>query len=92
MKKVKLSELADDIEISIEESNTFYTVAELKREIIKLGKPHHESTNWYTIKMQRWSPDAKGDYATVYWTYEIPVEIDVFPEKRVTSHSDDKAN
>lgn len=28
---VKLSELADDIEVSIEESSTVYTVEELKR-------------------------------------------------------------
>lgn len=56
--KLKLSELADDVEVSIEESHTTYTVAELKREILELGEPHHESTNWYTIKADRWQPSA----------------------------------
>ena len=122
MKQLKLSELHDDIELSIEESTTVYTVAELKWEITELGEPHHESSNWYTIKRERWNPNArymidsyieneqdsmyedwderamdcvtdevvskiqaildeafKGDYATAYWTYEEPVEIDVFP-------------
>lgn len=124
MGKLKLSQLADDIEISIEESHTVYTVAELKHEIIELGEAHHESSNWYTIKRQRWSPDArymleryiedvydemyedwderandcitdevvkkiqeildeafKGDSVAVYWTYEQPVEIDIYPTK-----------
>ncbi|WP_017728546.1 hypothetical protein [Halalkalibacterium ligniniphilum] len=127
MEKLKLSELSDDIEVSIEESSTVYTVAELKREIIELGEPHDESS-WYTITRKKWIPDArgmvegyieseydnmyedwderawdcvmnhgaidkiqailnetfKGEYATAYWTYEMPVEIDILP-KTVTS-------
>jgi hypothetical protein len=122
MTKLKLSELPDDVEVSVEESHTVYTVAELKREITELGEPHHESSNWYTIKRQRWQPSAKSmiehyieciydemyedwderawecikpeqieriqavldeafdsDYATAYWTYDKPVEIDIFP-------------
>jgi hypothetical protein len=125
MEKLKLSNLDDDVEVSIEESNTVYTVAELKREIIELGEPHHESSNWYTIKRKKWTPDAqsmveryieseyadmyedwderawdcvvsnstikkiqdileetfKSDYATSYWTYEKPIEIDIFPKE-----------
>lgn len=123
VKKLKLSELADDVEVSIEESSTVYTVAELKREILELGEPHHESPNWFTITRKRWNPSAmqmvesyiereydemyedwdnramdcmtdeviskiqsildeafKGDYATVYWTYEDRVEIDIQPK------------
>lgn len=118
---LKLSQLADDVQIGREEHNTKYTVAELKREIIEFGEPHHEYT-WYTIKMHRWHPDAEymlntyidqeydemyedwderardcitdevkqriqaildeafsSDHATVYWTFEEPVEIDIYP-------------
>jgi hypothetical protein len=60
MEKLKLSMLAEDVEISIEESHTVYTVAELKREITELGEPHHESANWYTIKREKWVPDAES--------------------------------
>jgi len=124
VKKLKLSQLNDDVEVSIEESHTVYTVAELKREIIESGEPHHESPNWYTIKRQKWTPDARSmlesyidseqddmyedwderawdclinhgvfekfqailnetfkcEFATAYWTYEKPVEIDIFPQ------------
>ncbi|MEK4199080.1 hypothetical protein [Cytobacillus sp. FSL K6-0265] len=122
MGKLKLSQLNDDVEVSIEESSTVYTVAELKAEILD-GEPHHESPKWYTIKRRKWSPNArwmienyidnehedmyedwderawdciekesavtkvqkvldevfKGEYATAYWTYEEPVEIDILP-------------
>jgi hypothetical protein len=120
--KVKLSELGDEVRVSIEESHTTYTVAELKREILELGEPHHESINWYTIKADRWQPCAdsmieqyieterdnmyedwherandclteehkkkiqailddafSGSYATEFWNYVHPVEIDIFP-------------
>lgn len=123
--KLKLSKLSDDIEVSAKESHIVYTVAELKREILELGEPHHETSNWYTIERKRWSPDAysmvesyieneycnmydgwneramdcitdevvdkiqailneafKGDYATAYWEYDKPVEIDVFPNNK----------
>lgn len=59
MDKIKLSALADDIEISVEESSTVYTVADLKREILELGEPHHLTPNWYTIKRRKWNPDAE---------------------------------
>lgn len=121
---LKLSELEDDVKIGREEHNEFYTVAELKREIIEFGEPCHEHTNWYTIKMHRWKPSAEcmiedyienqyqdmyedwddrandcitedimkrlqtildeafsGDHATVYWTFEQPVEIDIYPKE-----------
>lgn len=124
MKMMKLSQLADDVEISVEESHLTYTVAELKREILDLGEPHHETSNWCVIKRQKWSPNANymvesyieleaqemyedwderamdcmtdevieeiqailekafnSDHATAYWTYENPVEIDIFPVK-----------
>lgn len=60
MIRVKLSELPDTTELSIEESSTTYTAAELKHEIINLGEPHHESSNWYTIKPASWIPDAES--------------------------------
>lgn len=56
---VKLSELADDVEVSIEESSTVYTVAQLKREILELGEPHYENSNWCTIVRQKWAPSAE---------------------------------
>ncbi|NEZ43799.1 hypothetical protein [Paenibacillus alvei] len=123
-KVLKLSELADDVELGREEHSTVYTVAELKREIIELGEPHHKYKHWYTIENQRWEPSAErmiedyidnqypdmyegweerasdcitedvlqrlqaildeafsSDHATVYWTFEEPVEIDVFPNE-----------
>ncbi|MEK4908353.1 hypothetical protein [Niallia sp. FSL M8-0099] len=44
MKMMKLSQLADDVEISVEESHLTYTVAELKSEILDLREPHHETS------------------------------------------------
>lgn len=124
MEKLKLSTLADDVEVSIEESHVTYTVAELKKEILEFGEEHHLSDKWFTITRKRWQPDAdrmieyyidseyeemyedwderandcitddvknkiqsilneafKDEYATVYWTYEEPVDIDIFPTK-----------
>lgn len=125
MNKVKLSQLDDSVFVSIEDSNLIYTVEELVHEIRELGEPHHETTKWYTVKKQHWSPWAarmvelylenecqdmydgwvdramdcctvevvdkiqaimdkafKGDYATLYWTYETPVEIDIYPPQK----------
>ncbi len=59
MSTVKLSELADDVEVSIEESSTVYTVGQLKREILELGEPHHEKSNWCTITREKWTPNAE---------------------------------
>lgn len=124
MEKLKLSMLNDDVEVSSEDTNITYTVAELKTEITEMGEEHHLTNNWYTIKKKKWKPSAdtmiesyieseyddmyedwderandcitdevkskiqaildeafKDDYATVYWTYEKPVEIDIFPPK-----------
>lgn len=60
MEKVKLSKLPENARLSVEESSTVYTVAELKREIIELGEPHHELSNWYTVKDATWTPDAES--------------------------------
>lgn len=125
MGKLKLSQLNDDVEVSVEETSTVYTVAELKREILELGEPHYKTEGWYTVKRENWQPSAhsmiesyieneyqemyedwnerawdcvmnyglvdkiqsmldetfKSDYATRYWTYEEPVEIDIFPKE-----------
>ncbi|MDP4084693.1 MAG: hypothetical protein Q8934_08780 [Bacillota bacterium] len=124
MEKLKLSQLSDNVEVSIEESSTVYTVAKLKREIIELGEPHHESSNWYTVVRRKWEPSAESmidtylenescdlyeDFNSVamdempkeaiekiqsildevfknnsvcdYWTYDKPVEIDIFPKE-----------
>ncbi|MGC5327002.1 hypothetical protein [Brevibacillus sp. SYSU BS000544] len=58
-KTLKLSELADDVEIGREEHSVKYTVAELKREITELGEPHHENNDWFTVKPERWQPSAE---------------------------------
>lgn len=55
---LKLSELPDDVEVSSEYSNTTYTVAELKREILELKEPHHETKGWAVISRGKWHPDA----------------------------------
>lgn len=124
VEKLKLSELAEDVKVAIEESSTVYTVADLKREIIELGEPHHLSENWYTVTDKQWSPSAEsmvetylenescdmyeswwerandcmteevigkiqsildeafnGDYATTYYEYDKPVQIDIFPKE-----------
>jgi len=60
MNELKLSELNDDVEISKEESNSVYTVAELKREIQKFGNEDHFIGQWFTVKRGRWKPDAKS--------------------------------
>lgn len=121
MKELKLSQLADDIELAAEGSSV-YTVEELKREILEFGEPHHELDNWSTVKKKKWKPDAQWmiqcyienehnqmyeswdevamncvsnvlvqniqtlldeafDDSSVktYWTYDKPVEIDIFP-------------
>lgn len=57
--ELKLSELSDDVDVSAEYSNVTYTVAELKREIIVLREPHHETGSWHAIERQKWNPDAK---------------------------------
>lgn len=58
-KTLKLSELADDVEVGREYHHTTYTVAELKHEILKHDEPHHEDKDWYTVKHQKWQPCAK---------------------------------
>ncbi|MEW9106795.1 hypothetical protein [Paenibacillus sp.] len=124
VKVLKLSELADDVEIGRVDCNEIYTVAELKREIRELGADHHKKPDWHTTKSQRWQPSAQrmiedyidnqypdmyegwedrandcitedvlqrlqailddafsSDHATVYWTFEQPVEIDIYPNQ-----------
>lgn len=126
MKKLKLSEMNNEVEISIEESHIVYTVAELKREVMEMGEEHHLSSNWYTVTRRKWKPSAenmadgyldtesddlyedfysaamstlsKGAIEKIqhilnevfdnnsvsdYWTYEIPVEIDVLPDSTI---------
>jgi hypothetical protein len=58
MSKLKLSQLPDSTEISAEDSNSVYTVKELKREILEFGEPHHETGSWYTLQHKRWHPSA----------------------------------
>ncbi|MED3932928.1 hypothetical protein [Priestia megaterium] len=129
MGRIKLSQLSNGVEVSIEESSTVYTVAELKHEILELGEEHHLSPNWYTVVRHKWAPSAesmidsylenescelyedfysaamdemsKGAIEKIqstlnevfennnicdYWTYEKPVEIDIYPNgnKKVT--------
>lgn len=59
MTNLKLSQLADETEISLEESNRVYTVAELKREILELGEEHHLDGGWYTVTREKWHPSAE---------------------------------
>lgn len=59
MEKIKLSEMNDEIEVSIEESSVVYTVGELKKEILEMGEEHHLSSNWYTVIKRKWKPSAE---------------------------------
>ncbi|WP_127532759.1 hypothetical protein [Paenibacillus kobensis] len=56
---VKLSELSDDVLIGQEDSGTQCTVAEMKREILEFGEPHHEYRTYYILKEHRWKPSAE---------------------------------
>jgi hypothetical protein len=56
MTKLKLSELPDNDKVSIEVSHTKYTVSELKREILELREPHHESRGWVIVTEPKWRP------------------------------------
>lgn len=121
MKELKLSQLADDVELSNNGRLSIWTVEELKDEITRFGD---EATGqWFTVKRKKWHPCAQsmieyylegqsdeiyedwieramdnvsdvlvqniqtlldeafeGDDATVYWEWDKPVEIDIFPE------------
>lgn len=59
MKELKLSELADDIEIAKEESNMRYTVGELKKEILEYNDENHFIGQWFTIDRKQWKPNAE---------------------------------
>lgn len=58
MENLKLSQLNGDIEISLEESHSVMTVAQVKREILELNEEHHLAGEWYTVNRVRWEPCA----------------------------------
>ncbi|QNK89413.1 hypothetical protein H7992_07030 [Sporosarcina sp. resist] len=60
MKELKLSELDDNIEIAKEETSSFYTVGELKREILKFDSEDHFIGQWFTVEKKRWQPCAQS--------------------------------
>ncbi|MEK4247125.1 hypothetical protein MKZ20_17650 [Psychrobacillus sp. FSL K6-2684] len=55
---LKLSQLNDEIEISLEESHSVMTVAQVKREILELNEKHHLAGEWYTVDRVKWEPCA----------------------------------
>ncbi len=55
-----LSQLTDEVEISLEESNTVMTVGEVKREILELGEEHHLTGDWYTVIRAKWNASAES--------------------------------
>ncbi|QJI52452.1 hypothetical protein [Psychrobacillus phage Perkons] len=58
MSNLKLSQLNDDVEISLEESHSVMTVSQVKREILELNEEHHLAGEWYTVNRVRWEPCA----------------------------------
>src|SRR5699024_4129022 len=55
---IKLSELADDVCVALEDSFRVYTVEELKQEISEFSEPHYKKGNWYIVEKRQWEPDA----------------------------------
>ncbi|WP_277585856.1 hypothetical protein [Psychrobacillus antarcticus] len=58
MENLKLSQLNDDVEISLEESHSVMTVEQVKREILELNEEHHLAGEWYTVNRIKWEPCA----------------------------------
>ncbi|MGG0667881.1 hypothetical protein ABE073_05045 [Lederbergia citrisecunda] len=120
MEELKLSQLADDVEISNDGTLRIWTVEELKSEITQFRD--EQTGQWFTVKRKKWQPCAQsmiedyidnqsdqmyedwneramdcisdvlveniqtlldeafnGDDATVYWEWDKPIEIDIFP-------------
>jgi|SRR5690606_8674555 len=61
MKKnfVKLSELPNDTELSIEESHEVITASELRRDLEQDGDLDQANANWFTIQRKQWKPNAQ---------------------------------
>lgn len=57
--RIGLSQLPNETEISIEESNEVITAAELRKELLTDGDLRRANANWYTIKRMIWKPDAR---------------------------------
>lgn len=58
MTELKLSQLADDVEISNDSTLRIWTVEELKHEILNYGD---DSTGqWFTTKRKKWRPCAQS--------------------------------
>lgn len=58
--EIRLSQLPNETEISIEESNEVITAAELRQEFLTDGDLRRVNANWYTIKRMNWKPDARA--------------------------------
>lgn len=61
MKKnlIKLSELPNETEISIEESHEVITAGELRRDLEQDGDLDQANANWFTIQRKQWKPNAQ---------------------------------
>src|SRR6185312_8556812 len=59
MEELKLSELAEDVELAKEETSSIFTVAELKHEILNFGDEDHFIGQWFTVEKKKWKPDAQ---------------------------------
>lgn len=60
MENLKLSQLNDDVEISLEESHYVTTVGKVKREILEMNQEHHLAGDWYTVIHAKWEPSAES--------------------------------
>lgn len=58
MKELKLSQLADDVEISNDGTLRIWTVEELKDEITHFGD--EQTGQWFTVKRKQWHPCAQS--------------------------------
>ena len=56
----KLSELANDAELSYEDAGYVYTTHELKRDLLDPEEDDYPlAKDWYLVERKRWTPDAK---------------------------------
>lgn len=58
MKKLKLSQLGEDVALISEYTSLVYTAGEIKSKILSFGEPHHEDS-WYIAEEKEWIPDAR---------------------------------
>lgn len=89
-KKLKLSELDDDVKICREGDRTVYNVAQVKYEILNDYEDHYLFGGWHISEVRKWKPDAKNmimDYLT--HEYENGILYDGWLESAESCINDD---